>query len=61
MPQSRRQKLASRFRKILPVEDVIDQPTSLTAYECDSNDEAPHKNRNPTFCMNINLRTGDGS
>ena len=36
MPQSRRQKLASRFRKILAVENAIDQPTSLTAYEGDS-------------------------
>jgi len=35
MPQSRRQKLAVRFREILANESVIDQPTSLAAYECD--------------------------
>ena len=35
MSQSRRQDLAVRFREFLPVESVIDQPTSLAAYECD--------------------------
>ena len=35
MPQSRREKLALRFREFLPVENVVDQPTSLAAYECD--------------------------
>ena len=35
MSQSRRQKLAVRFREFLPAESVIDQPTSLAAYECD--------------------------
>jgi len=35
MSQSRRQKLAERFREFLPGESVIDQPTSLAAYECD--------------------------
>ena len=35
MSQTRRQKLASRFREILADDNVIDQPTSLAAYECD--------------------------
>jgi len=35
MSLTRRQQLAARFRKILPAESVIDQPTSLAAYECD--------------------------
>ena len=35
MSQSRREKLAAEFRKFLPVENVVDQPTSLAAYECD--------------------------
>jgi len=35
MSQSRRQELAVRFREFLPAESVIDQPTSLAAYECD--------------------------
>ncbi len=35
MSQTRRQKLASRFREILATDNVIDQPTSLAAYECD--------------------------
>jgi len=35
MSQSRRQKLALRFREFLPTENVVDQPTSLAAYECD--------------------------
>ena len=35
MSDPRRQKLASRFREFLPSESVIDQPTSLAAYECD--------------------------
>jgi glycolate oxidase len=35
MSQTRRQKLASRFREILAADNVIDQPTSLAAYECD--------------------------
>ena len=35
MSQSRRQELAARFREFLPAESVIDQPTSLAAYECD--------------------------
>ena len=35
MPDSRRQKLAARFREFLPAESVVDQPTSLAAYECD--------------------------
>jgi len=35
MSLTRRQQLAARFRKFLPAESVIDQPTSLTAYECD--------------------------
>ena len=35
MPQARRQKLASLFREFLPQESVVDQPTSLAAYECD--------------------------
>ena len=35
MSQDRREKLAARFREFLPAESVIDQPTSLTAYECD--------------------------
>ena len=35
MSQTRRQKLASQFREILAAENVIDQPTSLAAYECD--------------------------
>ena len=35
MSLTRRQELAARFRKFLPAESVIDQPTSLAAYECD--------------------------
>ena len=35
MSQARRQQLASRFREILPDANVVDQPTSLAAYECD--------------------------
>ena len=35
MSQSRRQQLAARFREFLPVESVVDQPTSLAVYECD--------------------------
>jgi glycolate oxidase len=35
MSQTRRQQLAARFREFLPSESVIDQPTSLAAYECD--------------------------
>ena len=35
MSDSRRDKLAARFREFLPTESVIDQPTSLAAYECD--------------------------
>ena len=35
MPQSRRQKLAPLFREFLSQENVVDQPTSLAAYECD--------------------------
>ena len=35
MSQTRRQQLAARFREFLPGESVIDQPTSLAAYECD--------------------------
>jgi glycolate oxidase len=35
MSQTRRQKLASQFREILASDSVIDQPTSLAAYECD--------------------------
>ena len=35
MSQDRREKLAARFRAFLPAESVIDQPTSLAAYECD--------------------------
>lgn len=34
-PDTRREKLAARFRQILATESVIDQPTSLAAYECD--------------------------
>ena len=35
MSDTRREKLAARFREFLPAESVIDQPTSLAAYECD--------------------------
>ncbi len=35
MSDTHRKKLAQRFREFLPVESVIDQPTSLAAYECD--------------------------
>ena len=35
MSESRREKLAVRFRDFLPAESVVDQPTSLAAYECD--------------------------
>jgi glycolate oxidase len=35
MSQTRRQQLAARFREFLPSESVVDQPTSLAAYECD--------------------------
>jgi glycolate oxidase len=35
MSQTHRQQLAARFREFLPAESVIDQPTSLAAYECD--------------------------
>jgi len=35
MSQSRRQKLAALFREFLPEESIVDQPTSLAAYECD--------------------------
>jgi glycolate oxidase len=35
MSQTRRQQLAARFREFLPSENVIDQQTSLAAYECD--------------------------
>ncbi len=31
----RRQTLAAEFRQFLPAENVVDQPTSLAAYECD--------------------------
>ena len=35
MSDNRREKLAAEFRRLLPDESVIDQPTSLAAYECD--------------------------
>ena len=35
MSQSQREKFAARFREFLPAESVVDQPTSLAAYECD--------------------------
>jgi glycolate oxidase len=35
MSQTQRQKMAVLFREFLPHESVIDQPTSLAAYECD--------------------------
>src|SRR5210317_481041 len=35
MSQTRREKLAARFREFLDTESVVDQPTSLKAYECD--------------------------
>ena len=35
MSLTRRQQLAARFREFLGPESVIDQPTSLAAYECD--------------------------
>jgi glycolate oxidase len=35
MPNTQRKKLAARFREFLAPENVIDQPTSLAAYECD--------------------------
>ncbi len=35
MSTSRREQLAARFREFLPQESVVDQPTSLAAYECD--------------------------
>ena len=35
MSQTQRQKMAHLFREILPRESVIDQQTSLAAYECD--------------------------
>ena len=35
MPQVRRQQLAAQFREFLAHDCVIDQPTSLAAYECD--------------------------
>ena len=35
MSQSRRQKLAVLFREFLPEDSVVDQLTSLAAYECD--------------------------
>ncbi len=35
MSTSRREQLAARFREFLPHESVVDQPTSLAAYECD--------------------------
>ena len=35
MSETRREKLAARFREFLPAEGVIDQQTSLKAYECD--------------------------
>ncbi|MFT5220825.1 MAG: glycolate oxidase [Planctomycetota bacterium] len=35
MAQKDRPQLAAMFREILPLESVIDQPTSLAAYECD--------------------------
>ena len=35
MSDNRRQQLAAEFRRFLPSESVIDQPTSLAAYECD--------------------------
>lgn len=35
MSTIRRQQLAGRFREFLPAASVIDQPTSLAAYECD--------------------------
>jgi glycolate oxidase len=35
MSQTRREKLAARFREFLDTESVVDQPTSLKTYECD--------------------------
>ena len=35
MSERSREKLAARFREILAHDNVIDQPTSLAAYECD--------------------------
>ena len=35
MTENRREKLAAEFRRLLPFDSVIDQPTSLAAYECD--------------------------
>ena len=35
MSERSREKLAARFREFLAHENVIDQPTSLAAYECD--------------------------
>ncbi|MDH3636187.1 MAG: FAD-binding protein [Gammaproteobacteria bacterium] len=35
MSQTHREKLATKFREFLALENVIDQPTSLNAYECD--------------------------
>jgi FAD/FMN-containing dehydrogenase len=35
MSQTRREKLAVKFREFLAPENVVDQPTSLNAYESD--------------------------
>ena len=35
MSENQRQNLAAEFRRFLPAGSVIDQPTSLAAYECD--------------------------
>ena len=35
MPQTKREQLALRFREFLAEECVVDQPSSLAAYECD--------------------------
>ncbi len=35
MSEQKQQQLAEAFRRFLPVENVIDQPTSLATYECD--------------------------
>ena len=35
MSQSRREQLAASFREFLSFDSVVDQPTSLAAYECD--------------------------
>ena len=35
MSDSKQQQLAEQFRRFLPADNVIDQPTSLATYECD--------------------------